>query len=371
MGGGPYEVIRDGVDGLLARNKAEWRDNLRQLAASPQMREELAGRARERVLTEYDVHQRAAEWADAFRWAAEHAGRGLLRGLTRGLDRAQAQEMESRMESEARANLAHRRVARTRSIEERETLARLRGDRDVCWPEEDGFDRNPLVTVRIATYNRGRLIVERSIKSALAQTYRNIEILVVGDCATPETVEAVSSVKDSRLRFVNLPERGRYPAEPENRWMVAGSVPMNYARGVARGAWIAPLDDDDEITPDHVKLLVGLATEHRLEFMYGLAEAELPDGSWSLVGAWPPVQGGICHGSIVYSSKLDCFGYDEESYRQNEPADWNRWRRMIDAGVRMGRVEQVVYRHYAEARHRDQAQREPSQSPIALLEARS
>ena len=45
MGGGPYDVIRDGVDGLLARNKAQWREQLTRLAASPALREELAGLA--------------------------------------------------------------------------------------------------------------------------------------------------------------------------------------------------------------------------------------------------------------------------------------------------------------------------------------
>jgi hypothetical protein len=76
MGGGPYDVIRDGADGLLARNKAEWRDGLRRLVGSQTLRQELAGRARARVLAEYGADKRAEEWADAYRWAAEHAGRG-------------------------------------------------------------------------------------------------------------------------------------------------------------------------------------------------------------------------------------------------------------------------------------------------------
>ena len=370
MGFGPYDMIRDGVDGLLARNKAEWRDKLRRLAASPQMRADLAGRARERVLAEYDVKTRVEAWARAFRWAADHAGRGALRSLTSGLTPVQVQEREQAIEAEARTNQARRRKVWARTEQEHETLLTLRGENEVCWSDEDGFDRIPLVTVRIATYDRGPLVLERSLKSALSQTYKNIEILVVGDGATPETIEAVNSIKDPRVRFVNLPERGRYPDDPEKRWMVAGSVPMNYSRGVARGAWIAPLDDDDEITPDHVEVLVGLATEHRLEFVYGLSEAELPDGSWTLVGAWPPIQGGICHGSIVYSAKLDFFEYDEESWRDNEPTDWNRWHRMMEAGVRMGRVEHVVYRHYAEARHRPAPVALASQ-PLGQMEAAS
>jgi glycosyltransferase involved in cell wall biosynthesis len=80
MGGGPYDAIRDGVDGLLARNKGQWRDALRTLAGSPGLRADLAGRARERVLAQYRAADRAMEWAAAYRWAAENAGRGASEG---------------------------------------------------------------------------------------------------------------------------------------------------------------------------------------------------------------------------------------------------------------------------------------------------
>jgi len=73
-GGGPYDVVRDGVDGLVAHSPAEWAGHLRSLAASPDLRLEVAARARERVLADYTVDARAPEWADAYRWAAEHPG---------------------------------------------------------------------------------------------------------------------------------------------------------------------------------------------------------------------------------------------------------------------------------------------------------
>ena len=75
---GPYDAIRDGTDGLLASSRGEWLEALTRLAASSTLREELAGHARERVLAEYTVDQRAGEWADAYRWAADHAGRGRM-----------------------------------------------------------------------------------------------------------------------------------------------------------------------------------------------------------------------------------------------------------------------------------------------------
>ena len=350
MGGGPYDVIRDGVDGLLARNKAEWRDALRRLAASPDLREELAGRARERVLAEYDVRQRATEWADAFRWAAEHAGRGDPRVLTPGLAPGQRRASEAHVEAEARANLAHRQMARGRAAFERDTLRRLRGDRDVCWPEEAAA--NPLVSVVIPTYNRGRLLVERSLASALAQTYRNIEVVVVGDHATPETLAAIRAVDDPRVRFEDLPVRSPYPENPELAWMCSGTRPYNRAVELARGAWIAPQPDDDEFTPDHIETLLAVAIEHRLEFVYGDSWMEMPDATWIRLGEWPPRQGGFCAGAILYAASLRYMGLDEECWRDNEPNDWNLWRRMVDAGVRDGHVDRVVFRHYAEARHR-------------------
>jgi glycosyltransferase involved in cell wall biosynthesis len=80
---GPYDPISDGIDGLVARTPADWDRHLRALAASPELRTEIAGRARERVLADYTVATRAVEWTEAYRWAAEHAGAGRGR-LARG-----------------------------------------------------------------------------------------------------------------------------------------------------------------------------------------------------------------------------------------------------------------------------------------------
>jgi hypothetical protein len=76
-GDSPYSVVRHGVDGLLAGGAQEWHDSIKALATSDQLRADLAGAAKERVLAEYDYRVRAAEWADAYRYAAEHA-RGAI-----------------------------------------------------------------------------------------------------------------------------------------------------------------------------------------------------------------------------------------------------------------------------------------------------
>jgi len=73
-GDGPYQMVRDGVDGLLVRGRGEWYTGMKKLIGSKDLREQLAGAAKERVLKEYDYKDRAKEWADAFNWAVEHKG---------------------------------------------------------------------------------------------------------------------------------------------------------------------------------------------------------------------------------------------------------------------------------------------------------
>ncbi len=250
--------------------------------------------------------------------------------------------------SSARSSLSpadrqHRAQVRRLIEEARTRIGTIRGDRDVCWTDEEAI--NPLVTIRIPCYDRGAVVVTRAIESALAQTYTNIEVLVVGDGATPEAIAAVESVRDPRVRFVNLP-RTPYPKDPERRWMVVGYGPMNYALDEARGAWITPLDDDDEYTPDHVEVLLRAAIERRLEFVYAQTQVIAPDGATRIVGRWPPGLGAFTNGALLYSTRLRFLKYDPESWRDRLPADWNLWRRMIAAGVKIGYVEHVVYRYY-------------------------
>src|SRR5262249_3071656 len=111
------------------------------------------------------------------------------------------------------------------------------------WKARNPIPERPLVSVCIPTYNRPRLLTERSITSVLAQTYTNLELIVVGDGCTDETEEAIAGIEDSRLRFVNLPTRGVYPSDPVRRWMVAGTPAINRALALAQGDYITHLDD--------------------------------------------------------------------------------------------------------------------------------
>lgn len=204
-------------------------------------------------------------------------------------------------------------------------------------------DARPLVSVRIASYEKTEELVDIAIASVLRQTYDNFEIVIVNDGPNVRTRRAVDAIGDPRIRYSELPERGRYPSDPHSRWMVAGSPAMNRAAELSRGAWIAPLDDDDEFTDDHIEKLVALAIGKRVELAYGaLTQKHLKDGTEKRIWSSPPAISEFSFQGAIYLKMLDFFKYDESSWVVEEPGDWNLIRRMSAAGVRMACTEDVV-----------------------------
>jgi glycosyltransferase involved in cell wall biosynthesis len=209
-------------------------------------------------------------------------------------------------------------------------------------------DSKPLISVVIPTYNRAKLLTQRAIPSVLNQTYSNLEVIIVGDHCTDNTEELVRSIQDKRIIFYNLPRRSKYPKDPYGRWLISGSAPLNKALELAKGKWIAPLDDDDEFTPDHLEELLKSAIRSECEMVYGVAEMETSLRVWKKIGSFPPELGKICHMSVMFDARLRFLQYQTNCWRYLEPNDWNLWRRMREAGVRIFFVNKIVGRHHLE-----------------------
>lgn len=231
----------------------------------------------------------------------------------------------------------------TTTLDDWRNLRQVRAGRPRCY---DPNEPDPLVSIRIATYNRGQIVADRALAAAIAQTYENIEIIVVGDNCNAETVDAVMSVDDPRVRFVNLPARGLYPEIPNFRRKVAGAHPMNIATALAAGSWIAPCDDDDEFTPDHVEVLLEGARAGGHEMVWSRAEQELEPGQFEPIGNGRLQRGEVSHGTVMYRSELRFMQYSMTCWKRKEPSDWNMWKRMRRIGVRMGFVDRVTFRYY-------------------------
>ena len=222
----------------------------------------------------------------------------------------------------------------------------------VRWKAYHPLPDQPLVTVCVATYNRARLLVERCIPSILQQTYGHLELVVVGDGCTDETAEAVGRINDARLRFVNLPQRGKYPADPMLRWMVAGTQAINSALSMASGHFVTHLDDDDEYARDRLEKLVAFALSEGCDFAWHPFWREDGQGGWILHEAREFARGHVTSSSVFYRSWFTCIPWNNEAYRFREPGDWNRFRRIKYLAPVLMRYPEPLLWHYREGTQR-------------------
>ena len=58
--------------------------------------------------------------------------------------------------------------------------------------------------MRITTFNNPEMLIDRAIASVFAQTYERIEVVVVGDACTDDTEQRIATLREPRIRFVNL-----------------------------------------------------------------------------------------------------------------------------------------------------------------------
>ncbi|MGN0437495.1 MAG: glycosyltransferase family 2 protein [Lachnospiraceae bacterium] len=108
------------------------------------------------------------------------------------------------------------------------------------------MDNDILVSVVIPTYSRN-ITLTRAIDSILAQTYKNLEIIVVDD-NPPDSEWRISTQKIMQQYADN--EMIRYIQNPQN---MGGSGARNEGIKAAKGEYIAFLDDDDEYFPEKVE----------------------------------------------------------------------------------------------------------------------
>lgn len=107
----------------------------------------------------------------------------------------------------------------------------------------------PLVTVVIPTFNRPNYL-ELALRSAISQSYRNLEILVRDNASDPSTGELLRSFQDERVRYLR---------HPENIGMT-----RNVVGGFrdAKGKYVTHLHDDDLWAPDFVQKMVAALEAH-------------------------------------------------------------------------------------------------------------
>jgi hypothetical protein len=130
----------------------------------------------------------------------------------------------------------------------------------------------PQVTIIVATFNSSRTL-KCALSSICDQTFRDFEVLVIGDCCTDDSEQIVASFGDSRLTWINLKKRFGLQSRPNNEGLRR-----------AGGEYIAYLGHDDLWFPWHLASLVSTIEEQRCDFVHAVTALIDPTGPIGVTG---------------------------------------------------------------------------------------
>lgn len=148
---------------------------------------------------------------------------------------------------------------------------------------------SPRVSVVIATYNGERYISD-AVRSVLAQSLRDFELIVVDDGSTDGTGACVQAFSDPRLQYVRQANRGP-------------SAARNNGIGRARGEWVAFLDCDDLWKPDKLTAqLARVAHDSSVGLVY--SGAVTVDETGRELGVLRPILEGDALGALLLGNRI-------------------------------------------------------------------
>src|SRR5215216_5278365 len=133
----------------------------------------------------------------------------------------------------------------------------------------------PAVSIVVAAYDRSN-VLELAIASAVAQTFEDWEMLVVGDACADGSEDAVRGFGDPRIVWENL---------PVNHGDQSG--PNNHGVERSRGRFVAFLNQDDLWFPDHLeRSLSALRASPGAGGVFSPPAIVAPGGRASLAPSW-------------------------------------------------------------------------------------
>jgi glycosyltransferase involved in cell wall biosynthesis len=205
------------------------------------------------------------------------------------------------------------------------------------------------ISVITAVYN-GEAYLDQSVKSILAQTYKDMEYIIVNDGSTDRTASILDQVADPRVRIVHLKQNQ------------GAANALNVAVQQSKGDWIAVQDADDlslpnrlQVQSDYVKARPELVaagsliksisghqnlSPHHLRnvdgfYNSGVTRDELRDIRYERCP--------LCHGSVLFLKEafLQAGGYDT-SYKVTY--DYDLWMRLFEIGE-IDKIEAVLYQY--------------------------
>jgi glycosyltransferase involved in cell wall biosynthesis len=196
---------------------------------------------------------------------------------------------------------------------------------------------NPKVSVIMAAYNAEKYIA-KAIESILLQTFRDLELIIVNDASTDGTLGIAKRYgeKDVRIRLIDLVQN------------VGTNHAKNKALSIARGKYIAILDNDDIALPDRIEKQFNYLELHKDIFLIGSA-AKIIDETGMTVGASHPItrikklkqtlvyKNAIYHPTVMYRN--DGLRYRNVPYGAE---DYDLYLRILSRGDSLANLPDVL-----------------------------
>lgn len=134
------------------------------------------------------------------------------------------------------------------------------------------------ISIIITAYNVGRFI-ERTVKSVLSQTYKNIEVVIVEDCSTDNTKDIIEQLtkEDDRIKIIY---------HEENKGAGCG---RRDGIDTSTGDYFITVDGDDWFDENFIESLVKKSEETGADVVSGGITCDKEDSYWEAT----------CYGDII------------------------------------------------------------------------
>lgn len=197
-----------------------------------------------------------------------------------------------------------------------------------------------LVSVIIPVFNADKYL-ERALNSALEQTYRNIEIVLVDDRSTDNSVQIIE-------RFMKDHSNIIYYLQPKN--MGAGHA-RNKALELAKGQYVAFLDADDVWKSEKIEKQVRLLKEKNGAFCF--TAIEMIDGDDNLIKEKREVKPEIDYKFLLSNTMIPTSGVlvdrlvkgDFRMHLRRGGQDYATWLSLLRDGTKAYGIDEALVRY--------------------------
>ena len=200
----------------------------------------------------------------------------------------------------------------------------------------------PPLSIVLPAWNAAATI-ERAIRSVLASTFADFELLVIDDGSSDGTCEIVESINDPRLRLIRQEHLG-----------VAATA--NRGTAEAQAPFIARMDADDYCHPQRFEQQLALVDSENLDGAGGLVRIVDANGEpvptmqryeeWvndnrtpEAIAAWRFVESPLVNPTVLAKREVFELGYRAGDF----PEDYDLWLRAIGKGYRFAKVPEVIH----------------------------